>query len=170
MLSIRTNIIKRVLAGNYLITGWLKENGMNTWLKLIGSSDKPLTDPPHNGTWTKDYVGFRKTRKPGIRKGDQLFLYAPGGSRSIFAMAEAVTDPLHDTNYNPREDGSCRWKIQVKYLVNLPVASGIKIDEITLPVRNLAYSVRQQSHIKLSPQESKNAYQKLKDRATAIGK
>lgn len=143
---------------------------MNNWLKLIGSSDVPLTGPPHYGIWEKDYVGFRKTRKPGVRNGDHLFLYAPGGSRSIFALAEAVTDPLHDTNYNPREDGSCRWKVHVKYLINLPVASGITIDEVAVPIRNLARSVRQQSHIKLLLEESKNAYNKLKDKASAIEK
>ena len=143
---------------------------MNIWLKLIGSADKPLTEPPNNGIWAKDYVGFRKTRTPGIRNGDHLFLYAPGGSRSIFALAEAVTDPLHDTNYNPREDGSCRWKVQVKYLVNLPVTSGITIDEITLPIRNLPRSVRQQSNIKLFPEESTIAYSKLKERAASIGR
>ena len=143
---------------------------MNTWLKLIGSSDRPLTDPQHNGIWTKDYVGFRKTRKPGIRNGDHLFLYAPGGSRSIFALAEAVTDPVRDKNYKQSEEGSCRWKIQVRYLVNLPVTSGITIDEITSPIRNVAHSVRQQSHIKLFPEELKNAHDKPKDKAAATGR
>ena len=134
---------------------------MNNWLKLIGSFDKPITEPPLNGRWDKDYVGFRKTRKPGIRKGDHLFLYAPGGSRSIFALAEAITDPEHDTNYNPSEHGSCRWNVRVKYLINVSVACGVSIQEISLPSRNLTHSVRQQSHIKLSLDEYRNARNKL---------
>jgi len=143
---------------------------MNIWLKLIGSSDQPLTDPPHNGIWAKDYVGFRKAVQPGIRKGDHLFLYAPGGSRRIFALAEAVTDPLHDKTFNPHEVGSCPWKIQVWYLVNLPVTLGITIDDIGSPTRELTRSIRQQSHIKLLPEESQSAYKKLKDRAASIRK
>ena len=76
---------------------------MNIWLKLIGSADKPLTEPPNNGIWAKD-------------------------------------------------------------------TSGITIDEITLPIRNLPRSVRQQSHIKLFPEESTIAYSKLKERAASIGR
>lgn len=142
---------------------------MNIWLKLIGSSDHPLTEPPHNGIWARDSVGFRKTRRPGIRNGDHLFLYAPGGSKKIFALAEAVTDPLHDETFKPHEVGSCRWKIQVRYLVNLPVTFGISIDDIESPTRELTRSIRQQSHIKLLPEESTIACSKLKDRAATIG-
>lgn len=137
---------------------------MNNWLKLIGSFDKPITGPPYNGIWDKDYVGFRKTLKPGIRKGDHLFLYAPGGSRRIFALAEAMSDPEHDINYNPKEEGSCRWKLHVWYLINLPVDSGILIDEVSSGHRNLAHSVRQQSHIKLTIEEYKLAYSKLQEK------
>jgi hypothetical protein len=42
---------------------------------------------------------FERHRMPGIRMGDHLFLYAPGGSRSIFALAEATADPENDSNY-----------------------------------------------------------------------
>ena len=75
---------------------------MRTWLKLIGSGDKPITEHPFYGIYNAEYVGFRKARMPGIRMGDRLFLYAPGGSRSIFALAEAVADPEKDiSNYPP---------------------------------------------------------------------
>ena len=139
---------------------------MNNWLKLIGSSDKPITDPPFYGMWKKDYVGFRRPGMPGVRNGDHLFLYAPGGSRSIFALAEAIADPEHDTNYNPNEAGSCRWKIRIRYLVNLPVSYGVSID-VSLSTRNLAYSVRQQSYIKLLPEEYQNIYIRLREKAAA---
>jgi len=139
---------------------------MNFWLKLIGSAKKPITAPPHNGNFNEEYVGFRKARMPAIRKGDHLFLYAPGGSRSIFALAEAMDDPEHDNDYNPNVEGSCRWKLRVCYRINLPVASGILIDEVSSRHRNLAHSVRQQSHIKLSPEEYKLADSKLRERET----
>jgi hypothetical protein len=137
---------------------------MNNWLKLIGSSDKPITEHPFYGNYNAEYIGFRKARMPGVRMGDHLFLYAPGGSRSIFALVEATADPENDSNYNPEEDGSCRWKLHVRYLINLPVAFGILIDEVSSGHRNLAHSVRQQSHIKLSPEEYKLAYSKLQEK------
>jgi hypothetical protein len=136
---------------------------MNNWLKLIGSSDKPITEHPFYGNFNAEYIGFRKARMPGIRMGDHLLLYAPGGSRSIFALAEAVADPENDDDYNPMEVGSCRWKLRVQYLINLSVASGVPIDEVNSGHRNLTHSVRQQSHIKLTPEEYKLAYSKLQE-------
>ena len=129
---------------------------MSTWLKLLGSARSPITE------WTKEYVGFRKNNKPSIRTGDQLFLYAPGGTRRIFALAEAVSDPEHDSDYNPSEVGSCQWKLRVRYEINLPVSSGILIDDVSSH-RNLTKSLRQQSHIKLLPEESESANSKLRD-------
>jgi hypothetical protein len=138
---------------------------MATWLKLIGSSDRPLTGPPFNGSYTADHVGFRKAGKPGIRAGDHLFLYAPGGSRRIFALTEAASDPESDPNYNPHEKGSCQWRLRVRHLINLPVGSGILIDDITSSQRNLIDSIRQASHIKLLSEESDLAHRKLEARS-----
>jgi hypothetical protein len=138
---------------------------MNNWIKLIGSSEKPIAEHPFYGFFNEEYVGFRKARMSGIRKGDQLFLYAPGGSRSIFALAEAIADPEHDIKYDPKEEGSCRWKLHIRYLTNLPVASGISIDEVSSGQRSLTHSVRQQSHIRLSPEEYKLVYGKMEEKA-----
>ena len=135
---------------------------MHYWLKLIGSSNKPITDHPFYGNYDEEYIGFRRAGKPGIRRGDHIFLYAPGGSKSIFAMAEATNDPEYDNSYNEKEEGSCQWKLHVRYIVNLPVAKGIIIDEINVGHRDITRSICQQSHIKLSPEEYKLAYDKLK--------
>ena len=135
---------------------------MHYWLKLIGSSNKPITDHPFYGNYDEEYIGFRRAGKPGIQRGDHIFLYAPGGSKSIFAMVEAINDPEYDNSYNEEEEGSCRWKLHVRYLVNLPVAKGIIIDEINTGDRDITRSICQQSHIKLSPEEYKLAYDKLK--------
>ena len=130
---------------------------MKVWLKLIGSAQRPITE------WQKDYVGFRKANKPSIRAGDRLFLYAPGGSRRIFALAEAVGDPELDSSYNPNEEGSCRWRLRVDYEINLPVSSGILIDEI-VSHRKLTRSLGQASHIRLRPEEGESAHRALDER------
>jgi hypothetical protein len=127
---------------------------MPDWLKLIGSARSPITE------WEKPYVGFRKANKPSIRTGDHLFLYAPGDNRRIFALAVAVSDPEQDSDYNPSKEGSCRWKLRVRYDINLPVISGILIEEVSSQ-RDLAKSLRQAFHIRLFPEESDSANSKL---------
>lgn len=137
---------------------------MNYWLKLIGSSDKPITEHPFYGKYEEEYIGFRKQGQPGIKMGDHIFLYAPGGSKSIFALAEAMSQPEHDNNCNLQEVGSCPWKLRIRYLMNLPVAYGVCIDDINSENRILGRSIRQQSHIKLSQAEYKLAYEKLQEK------
>ena len=80
---------------------------MQTWLKLIGSGKEPITEKPYYGTYTVEYVGFRKTKKPSIGLGDHLFLYAPGGSKRIFALVEATSNPQPDHDYDPSDEASC---------------------------------------------------------------
>lgn len=140
---------------------------MSTWLKLIGSANAPLTEAPFYGRYTDEYVGFRKEARPRIRAGDNLFLYACGGSRSIFALAEAISDPERDSSYDPNQEGSCRWKVRVRYLISLPVESGILVDEIISGQRDLTKSLRQASHIRLLPEESDSAQRKLEERAVS---
>jgi hypothetical protein len=136
---------------------------MKTWLKLIGSQEKPITGAPWHGSYTDELIGFRKANKPSIQAGDHLFLYAPGGSRRIFALAEAVGDPESDPNHKPNEHGSCQWRLSVRYLTNLPVASGILLDDIVCGERDLRLSVRQASHVELRADESQLADRKLQE-------
>jgi hypothetical protein len=144
-----------------------KNNTMTTWLKLIGSQEKPITEAPWHGSYTDEYIGFRKASKPSIQVGDHLFLYAPGGSRRIFALAEAVGDPEPDPNYKPNEHGSCQWRLSVRYLTNLPVPSGIPLDDIVCGDRDLRLSLRQASHVRLLAGESQLAYSKLQEKKSA---
>jgi hypothetical protein len=104
-------------------------------------------------------------REPGIRMEDHLFLYAPGGSRLIFALAEAISIPEHNDKYNPQEEGSCRWKINIRYLMNLDVGDGIHIDEINTGQRDLMVSIQRQSHIRLFPEEYQVALSRLQQKS-----
>ena len=134
---------------------------MKTWLKLIGSQEHPITDAPWHGSYTDEHIGFRKANKPSIQTGDHMFLYAPGGSSRIFALAEAVGDPERDPNFKPNKHGSCQWRLSVSYLRNMPVASGILLDDIMSGERDLRLSLRQASHVRLLASESELAYRKL---------
>ncbi len=136
---------------------------MQVWLKLIGSSKTPIKGEG----WKEDYVGFRKANKPSVRAGDRLFLYASGGSRRIFALAKAISDPESNPRYNPNEEGSCRWRLRVEYEYSFPISSGIPIDAIASH-RRLTRSIRQQSHIRLSPEESESAHRLLCKRNAAM--
>jgi len=89
-----------------------------------------------------------------------MFLYAPGGSRRIFALAEVVSDPERDPKYDGKH-GSCYWQLSVSYIINLPVTSGILLDDIMSGERDLRSSLRQQSHVRLLAGESQLAYSKL---------
>src|SRR5437016_1625027 len=83
---------------------------MTDWLKSIGSRKKPVSE------WRENYVGFRKDNKPGIKVGDRLFLYAPGRlNMRIFALAEAVGNAEPDPDFNPGVEGSCYWRLAVRY-------------------------------------------------------
>ena len=145
---------------------------MNSYLKLIGSASKPITGEPYNGIYDDNTIGFRKKQRPGVQCGDLLFLYASGGTKRIFALAQAISDPKQNPEYNSAEEGSCRWVIHVQYSINLPVTSGILIDELSARERNLTLSLRRQSHIKLSEEEAQSAYIKLleKDKTLNPGK
>jgi hypothetical protein len=129
---------------------------MKTWLKLIGSAEKPITD-----NWKEPFIGFRKASTPRILKGERVFLYA-SGHRCIFALAEAVGDPEPDPKYNPNEDGSCRWILKVDYSIWVPVPSGIPVKEITSQ-RDWRKSLSQKSHVLLRANESQLAETLLRD-------
>ena len=59
--------------------------------------------------------------------------------------------------------------VPVHYLINLPVSSGILIDDISSSQRDLAQSLRQASHIALRPEESNTAQRKLEAAHLATG-
>ena len=61
---------------------------MRYWLKMIGMTESPLT-----GTYEKPYADFAKNKRPRhIHPGDHLVLYACGGSKRVFALAEVTSD------------------------------------------------------------------------------
>ena len=137
---------------------------MNTWLKVIGFGNKPVTEAPYHGKYDLDYVGFHRKDRPSIRTGDHLFLYAAGGSKRIFAEAVAIDDPRPNDS---TDRDSPNWKLKVSYVTNLRVSFGVHIDEISTARRNLTKSVMRASHIKLDSDEAERASVKLNNLKSA---
>ncbi len=97
------------------------------WLKVIGESKHPRE------RYEESFIGFPKRQRPrNIRVGDQMVLYAVGGSKNVFVHVEVVSEV-----YERSEWPQWPHSIDVRYLVNLPVSEGVHIDEIRTPERDL---------------------------------
>ena len=126
------------------------------WLKMVGSTDSPCPE-----SYERDHVDF--VRKPiSFRSGDDMVFYAAGGTQRVFAIARAIGEP-----YDSRDR---RWpyRMNVKYILNLPLSSGVHIDELSTPRRNLRRSVRRASYIRLDPEEYERAAKKLQQAANRL--
>jgi hypothetical protein len=112
-----------------------------TWLKMIGTSPGRCPE-----VYDRSYADFpRRPRR--IRPGDRMVLYAVGGSKRVFAVAE-VTSEVYDT-------GQERWpyRLNIRYLLNLPVSSAVSINEVSTPGRNLLRAIPRASYFELRPEE-----------------
>jgi len=121
------------------------------WLKMIGTSESPCPE-----SYTRDYADF--ARKPRhIHPGDHMVLYAVGGSKRVFALAQ-VTSEIYGS-------GRERWpyRVDISYKVNLPVSCGVHIDEVSTPERDLRRSIRRASYIELRPEEYEQVATKLQE-------
>lgn len=112
------------------------------WLKMIGTTEKPCPD-----SWTHNYVHFRKDKPCGIHPGDHMVLYAVGRKKRMFALAEVTSDV-----YDNGQEEWC-YQMDVKYAVNLPVKSGVSIDQISTK-RDLVGPIQWgSSYIEIEPEE-----------------
>jgi hypothetical protein len=85
-----------------------------------------------------------------------MVLYAVGGSKRVFAAAQ-VTSEVYDS-------GQKRWpyRVDIRYMVNVPVSSGVHIEKVSSPERDLLRSVRRASYFELRPEEYERAATKLR--------
>ena len=116
---------------------------------MIGTTENPCPE-----SWTHGHVDFvRKPRR--VRPGDHMVLYAVGGAKRVFAIAEVMSEPY--------ASGEIRWpfRVNVSYPVNLPVSSGVHIDQVSTPKRDLRRSIRRASYIELHPEEYQRAATRL---------
>ena len=127
---------------------------MSAFLKMIGSSENPCPEP-----YARSYADFAR-RPRQIHPGDHLVLYACGGRKRVFAVAEVTSEV-----YNASEDKRWPYRVDISYLVNLPASVGVHINDVSTPERDLLRSVGRQSYFRLSPEEYERAATKLEEAA-----
>ena len=116
------------------------------WLKMIGTAESRCPD-----VWTENHVYFRKAKPTTIHAGDRMILYAVGRRKRVFAVA-VVTSEAYENSHT-----QWRYQMNVDYVINLPVKSGVSIDSIHTE-RNLVGSIQHgSSYIELLPQEYEQA-------------
>ncbi|MCM3869236.1 MAG: EVE domain-containing protein [Pyrinomonadaceae bacterium] len=124
------------------------------WLKVVGTQEEEIR------RYEKTHVGFPKNKRPrNINPGDRMVLYAVGGSRRVFALADVVSEIYPNKTY-PRFPHT----VDIRYQLNLPISAGVDIGEISS--RNLFSAVRAgHSYLKLTAQEYARAVTKLEKAA-----
>lgn len=129
-----------------------------SWLKMIGTSSESPWE-----VYEKNYADFAR-RPRHIHPGDGMILYAVGGSKRVFAAAQ-VTSEVYSS-------GRKRWpyRVDIKYVVNLPVASGVDIDKVSSPGRDLLRPIRRASYFRLHPEEYDRAAAKLREASKSRGR
>ena len=149
--------------------GYVKTS-MSYWIKIAGTGEQPFdTDD-----WRARYGGWRREhrdgslfpRRPSIRRGDRLVLYAAGsaaafGEGRLFAIEEVLSE-------EPEPSGHERWpwRLHTRMLVSVPLLShGPTLGEIGVAARSLG----RHSHIRLSDEQGRRAEQLVRRYAEQTG-
>ena len=88
--------------------------------------------------------------------GDQLVLYAAGGRKCVFAIAEVISE------IKASEFDDWPYRVDINYLMRLHPADGVPIDEVSSG-RDLARSIGQHTYIVLQPEEYERARAKMEE-------
>jgi hypothetical protein len=120
------------------------------WIKVAGSSESPFT----RDDWEPLSERSLFPRRPTIRGGDRLIVYAAGsgavyGEGRIFAVQEVISDV-------PEPSGHPRWKwaLRVRTLHAVPrLSHAPTLWQIGVAARSLS----QHSHISLTPEQGEAA-------------
>jgi alpha-D-ribose 1-methylphosphonate 5-phosphate C-P lyase len=93
-----------------------------------------------------------------VKPGDHLVLYAAGGRKCVFAIAE-VTSEVKASEFD-----DWPYRVDINYLVRLHPADGVPIDEVSID-RDLSRSIGQHTYIVLHSEEYERAQAKLEEAA-----
>jgi hypothetical protein len=121
---------------------------MRYWMAVTGTLDDPLPDGwrGRKAQWEADQGPVHMfTRRPRIRAGDRLVVYATGtpgrlGAGRFYAVQDVISDP------EPIEHDRWSWKVTVSDVITGPdLPDCPTIDEIGVSPKSL----RRHTHIKL---------------------
>ncbi len=120
------------------------------WLKMLGTTERQMQDDWLNeGPRTTAFVASRK--RMSMRPGDGIALYATGRG-SVFAFGTVTSFAYEEPD--PEGEGF-EWRVNVDLGTNYRefIHDGVPLNLVSVDGRELSKSIKQQSHIKLSPVE-----------------
>jgi hypothetical protein len=138
------------------------------WLKVAGTAARPFVQDRWRvryGAWRAEHGnGSLFPRRPAIRRGDRLVVYAAGsaaafGEGRLFAVEEVVSD-------EPEPSGHERWpwRLRTRELASVPLLShAATLSEIGVTPRSLG----RHSHIRLADEQGRRAEELIRRYATA---
>ena len=135
------------------------------WLKMIGTATMPCPDP-----YVLKFAAYARKKKPSVRPGDRLILYAVGGFKTIFAVA-TVTGPVKPSRAEwwpePGLIGQFPHCVEIEYEVNLRPSDGVDIGAANLEDHMPGIQFGH-THLSLSEEEFAYAAAKLREKATIL--
>ncbi|HUH14796.1 MAG TPA: hypothetical protein VML35_02815 [Gaiellaceae bacterium] len=125
---------------------------MRYWLKCLGSAGARMDESA-----IQRVLGHvRFPRRPSVRVGDKLVLYAVGYDH-VFAIVEVFRPVERGEGVAPYD----RWICEVRPILWMGYAGAPRLSALTAG-RPLRASVRQHSHIKLTSREYEQAVDALR--------
>jgi hypothetical protein len=119
------------------------------WLKNVGTSARPIEDAWRvERDWLSRFVTSRQ--RMSMKPGDGIAYYATGLG-SVFAIG-SVTSFVYERS--EEEHGDFIWRVDVELTSWRDfVHEGIPLEHVSVEDRDLRGSIKQKSHIALSPPE-----------------
>jgi hypothetical protein len=120
------------------------------WLKMLGTTEHQMQDDWLNeGQRDKNFVASRKHMS--LRPGDGIALYATGVG-AVFAFGTVTSFAYEKPDVNGE---GFEWRVNIDLCNNYRefLHDGVPLDLVSVDGRDLRKSIKQQSHIKLSPAE-----------------
>jgi hypothetical protein len=119
------------------------------WLKNVGTSARPIEDAwRNNRDWLFKFVTSRQ--RMNMKPGDGIAYYATGLG-SVFALG-TVTSFVYEQREAEHEDFVWRVDVELSRWRDF-VHAGVPLEHVSVEERDLPGSIKQKSHIKLSPAE-----------------
>lgn len=129
------------------------------WLKSIGSSDDPQADDWVVSAPTElREIHWAEKGKPQVAVGDYLVYFA-SGKDSILGIVE-VDSPVD--KHGPEEQWPWRCDVKPHLVLGSIDERAPALQDVLLPP-HMSKSVRQQTHIRLAPEEYERALTALED-------